>query len=250
MKDKIVERLKRFEKDKSIKILYACESGSRAWGFPSVDSDYDVRFFYVHKAEWYMSIEDRKDTMEDVGEVLDFSGWELRKTLRLFRATNSSLYEKLQSPIVYMESDGFHETLTNLMSDFYEPIRGIYHYFSLVHNFKKNELSGEKVKLKKYFYALRSVLAAKWIRESGGPPPIEFAKLRVLEENKAWNDLVDEWLAIKETGTESLVVDKSNLIDVFIDKEMEVGNDYAKSIKKRKRPDSEMLNEHFRNWVV
>jgi len=249
MRNEIVERLKKFEKDKGVTILYACESGSRAWGFPSVDSDYDVRFFYTHKTEWYMSIDDRKDTMEDVGKILDFSGWELRKTLRLFRATNSSLYEKLQSPIVYVDRCGFHEILNNLMTDFYEPIRGLYHYLSLVHNFHRDELSGDMVKLKKYFYALRSVLAAKWIREVGGPPPIEFTRLRVLEKDEVWNDLVDGWLALKKTGTESLTVEKSILINDFIEKEMQEGNEYAKAIKKRKRPDSEVLNEYFRNWV-
>lgn len=96
--------LKRLEKEKDIKILYAVESGSRAWGFASTDSDWDVRFIYVHRPEWYLSIEDKRDNMEVMlPNDLDFAGWELRKTLKLFRKSNPPLLEWLRSPLIYLE---------------------------------------------------------------------------------------------------------------------------------------------------
>lgn len=249
MKEKIIERLKDFEEKKKVTILYACESGSRAWGFPSTDSDYDVRFIYVHSYDWYLSIDKNKDVIEDVGKVLDFNGWELRKSLRLFRSNNAGLYEKLQSPVVYMERSDFKRKMNAVMSEFYEPISGLYHYLSLVRNFHEHELSTETPKLKKYFYAVRSILAAKWIREMGTVPPMEFSKLRTLQTNSDWNELVDHWLELKTAGAEALTVNNSSLMDNFLVEELEIGTAYAKSLAAGKKADSDILNTYFRQWV-
>jgi len=90
------KELRRIEQTYDVRVLYACESGSRAWGFASQDSDYDVRFLYVHSRDWYLSIEDRRDVIEEpISEGLDISGWELRKTLRLLRKSNPPLLEWL-----------------------------------------------------------------------------------------------------------------------------------------------------------
>src|SRR5262245_32616508 len=108
MKETIIEKLHEIELSQQVQVLFACESGSRAWGFHSIDSDYDVRFVYMHRSDWYLSIEDKKDVIElPVNEVLDISGWDLRKALKLFRSSNSVIYEWLQSPILYIEGDGF-----------------------------------------------------------------------------------------------------------------------------------------------
>ena len=87
------------------------QSGSRAWGFASRDSDYDVRFLYVHRRDWYLSVEDRRDVIEQpIAEDLDVSGWELRKALRLLRKSKPPLLEWLKSPIVYRHDPVFaHE---------------------------------------------------------------------------------------------------------------------------------------------
>ena len=81
-KNKIADNLDRIEADFEVKIIFACESGSRAWGFPSIDSDYDIRFIYVHKRDWYLSInvEELDDVIElPINNNLDFSGWNIRK---------------------------------------------------------------------------------------------------------------------------------------------------------------------------
>src|SRR4051794_14574214 len=92
------------EHEKDVRVLYACESGSRAWGFASRDSDYDVPFLYVHERDWYLSVDDRRDVLEyPLRDELDVSGWELRKALRLLRKSNPPLLEWLNSPMVYRD---------------------------------------------------------------------------------------------------------------------------------------------------
>lgn len=104
MEDTIRSRLDAIQASENVCIVYACESGSRAWGFPSADSDYDVRFIYVRPVEWYLSIDDKRDVIEcPVEDGLDINGWDLRKALRLSRKSNPPLLEWLGSPIVYLQ---------------------------------------------------------------------------------------------------------------------------------------------------
>jgi uncharacterized protein len=94
MKQKIIEEIKKIEGTYKVKVLYACESGSRAWGFPSKNSDYDVRFIYIHEEDWYLSIDQKRDVIElPINDLLDINGWELTKALRLFRKSNPPLLE-------------------------------------------------------------------------------------------------------------------------------------------------------------
>ena len=104
MEQLIHSRLIEIEAKNAIKIVYACESGSRAWGFPSANSDYDVRFIYIRPVDWYLSIYEKRDVIEyPIDEQLDISGWDLKKALQLLRKTNPPLLEWLGSPIVYLE---------------------------------------------------------------------------------------------------------------------------------------------------
>ena len=116
MTTRITAALAALEAQHGIRILYACESGSRAWGFPSPDSDYDVRFIYVHPLDWYLGLDEGPDTLNfPVDDELDLAGWELRKTLRLLRGSNAALFEWLQSPIVYHEAPGFRARLAPML---------------------------------------------------------------------------------------------------------------------------------------
>lgn len=111
MKEAILQKLMDIEELYSVKILYAVESGSRAWGFATEHSDYDVRFIYVHHPNWYLSIDlqgigSKKDSMEfPINNHLDINGWELTKALRLFRKSNPTILEWLNSEIVYYQND-------------------------------------------------------------------------------------------------------------------------------------------------
>jgi len=162
MRKRIVRQLENIESDKDVQILYACESGSRAWGFASKDSDFDVRFIYLHPINWYLSISDKRDVIErNIDDCLDISGWEFRKALQLFRKSNPVLLEWLQSPIVYMEKYIAANKLRNLMSVYFSPKSCLYHYLHMARGNYREFLGGDQVWLKKYFYVLRPVLACR-----------------------------------------------------------------------------------------
>lgn len=102
MLDIILNKLDDIERKENVKIIYAVESGSRAWGFDSQDSDYDVRFIYVRPLNDYLSLEDIKDTIDyELNDVFDINGWDLKKALKLLYKSNPTLYEWKASPIVY-----------------------------------------------------------------------------------------------------------------------------------------------------
>jgi len=109
MTEKIKKYLTEIEQERNIKILWACETGSRAWGFPSTDSDYDIRIIYVHNTDWYLNLTEEKDSIELMLENndIDISGWELKKSLNLLRKSNAAMLERIQSPIVYKKDDEF-----------------------------------------------------------------------------------------------------------------------------------------------
>jgi len=161
MRQVIIEELKRLEREEQVRILYACESGSRAWGFPSRDSDYDVRFVYIRKPEWYLSIFEKRDVIErPISDKLDISGWDLRKALNLYRKSNPPLLEWLQSPIRYYEHSGIAEQLRRLSPLAFSPKSCMYHYLSMARGNYREYLQGERVRIKKYFYVLRPVWLA------------------------------------------------------------------------------------------
>ncbi len=180
MKEIILQKLAELEKTENIKILYACESGSRAWGFASHDSDFDVRFIYARNVNHYLSIAEMSDVVGiPVDEVLDIGGWDLKKALKLFLKSNGPLYEWLQSPIVYRQDNAFAEEMRSLMPTYFSLRSGGNHYLSMANNTLRDDLQGEQVKLKRYFYALRPALACQWIVERQTVPPMEFDQLRV-----------------------------------------------------------------------
>lgn len=176
MKDIILKYLGELEQTRDIKILLACETGSRAWGFPSPDSDYDVRLIYVHRPLWYLKLTEPKDTIEQMHEdrEIDISGWDLRKSLRLLMKSNPPLLERIQSPIVYQADPVFVAGINSLADGFYSRIATINHYLSMSNKMMAELNGGENYKLKKLFYALRTAVACNWIMEKEEKPPIEF----------------------------------------------------------------------------
>lgn len=176
----IKQTLQRLEHIEDAVVLLAVESGSRAWGFPSTDSDYDVRFIYVRRPEWYLSIdlENRRDVIEQpLGDAIDLSGWDIRKALMLFHKSNPPLLEWLQCPIVYRERFSFAARLRALLPEFYSSKAAFYHYLHMAKGNNREYLRGDTVWRKKYFYVLRPLLAMRWIDQGLGPVPIEFQKL-------------------------------------------------------------------------
>jgi hypothetical protein len=175
---KIDDLLAQIEQENQITILYSCESGSRAWGFESLDSDYDVRFIYLRPAIRYLSVETKRDVIElAVDEQLDISGWDLRKALHLMRKSNPPLLEWLQSPIIYRENAFCIGRLRTIMPKCYSPIACYYHYLHMAQGNYREYLQGDEVWIKKYFYVLRPILACIWIERGYGVVPIQFSIL-------------------------------------------------------------------------
>ncbi len=204
MRTQIEAVLKDIEREQGISILYACESGSRAWGFESSDSDYDVRFIYIHSTEWYLRVVPGSDTIErPIKELLDVSGWDLKKALQLLRKSNPPLLEWLQSPIIYHEHPTVVPRIRELMPVYYEPAACHYHYLHMARGNYREFLQGDEVWLKKYFYVLRPVLACLWIERGYGVVPIQFQTLveRILDEGSV-KAAVQDLIQRKRAGEE------------------------------------------------
>ena len=182
MRQILIDRLKDIEKEKNITILYAAESGSRAWGFESTDSDYDVRFIYRHQKEKYLSIFKFKDTIDyPVDELLDYSGWDLAKSIKLFHGNNMAIYEWLNSPIVYYQNDQFIKAMGEHQEEFFNPQKACYHYLGAAKTTSIKHLQKEEINVKKIFYALRPILAVLWILKYRKMPPVYFPDMLIID---------------------------------------------------------------------
>lgn len=178
IRERVLNELQAIEQGHNVRVLFACESGSRGWGFASPDSDYDVRFLYVHPLEWYLRVDPQRDVIEmPISDELDVSGWELRKALQLLRKSNPTLLEWLDSPVVYREESTPMATLRALATQFFSPQRGRYHYLAMARKNFRGYLQGDTVRYKKYLYVLRPLLAVRWIDSGRGMPPMRFADL-------------------------------------------------------------------------
>lgn len=249
MREIILEKLIELEQSGNIKILYACESGSRAWGFASPDSDFDVRFIYARPQNDYLGITELPDNVGlPVNEVLDIAGWDIKKALKLFLKTNSTLYEWLQSPIVYKQDTGFADDLRKLMPGYYSLRPGANHYLSMAHNTLRDDLQGEYVKLKRYFYALRPALACKWILEKHTVPQMEFGKLRVIINDSEVQDAIDALLEQKKTADEKGMTPPVPLLNEWLGNMLDWCREQIPELPSEKRFPNE-LNELFRKYI-
>lgn len=199
----IEARLSRAEREHGVRILFAIESGSRAWGFASPDSDYDVRFIYARPAEWYLSLdlEHRRDVIEyPIEDDIDLNGWDVRKALTLFWRSNPAFVEWVRSPIVYREDGAFLDQVLTLLPQAYSPRAGFYHYRSMAVS-NSAYVAGDSVRLKKYLYVLRPLLAMRWLIAHGTPPPVEFDAMRSLVSSDAAVTRAIEELLVKKKAS-------------------------------------------------
>jgi len=247
MRSEILNKLQKIEAKHQIKIIYAVESGSRGWGFASQDSDYDVRFLYLHPVEWYLSIETKPDLIEEpINNLLDISGWDLKKALLLFRKSNPPLLEWLHSPIIYAEAYSTAKQLRTLETAYFAPVPTVYHYLHIAKNKIAEIQLTEHVKLKKYFYILRPLLACKWIIKYQTMPPMEFEHLlNAADLNLELITEIQQLLAKKIAGQEVDLEPKNDLLADFFNSEIESYQNYLKINHQTKTPDYQALNQLF-----
>ncbi|WP_133470014.1 DNA polymerase beta superfamily protein [Paraglaciecola marina] len=245
----ILRRIKAAESEHGVKVLYAIESGSRAWGFESPNSDYDVRFIYVHPKDWYLTVdvEDKRDVIEyPIVDEIDINGWDIRKALKLFWKSNPAFIEWLQSPIVYADDGHFANKARELMPSIASSQKGIYHYLHMAKGNFREYLKKDLVPLKKYFYVLRPLLAIMWLEKFNKPAPIEFEVLRKLvSDNKPLDDAITDLLLRKRASLEKEYAPAVPVINEFIESELARHESYSAKMKGREA-DFESLNMLFK----
>ena len=245
MREKIQEQLRRIEEAENIKILLAVESGSRAWGFASPDSDYDVRFVYIRSLEDYLRLDAIRDVIElPIDDVLDINGWDLQKTLRLLHKSNPTLFEWFSSPIVYQKTE-FADKFRDLMLHYFSSKKTLYHYISMAEGNYREYLKGDFVRAKKYFYVLRPVLACRWILEWGTPPPMLFSELLKAELPVELIDVVNQLLELKMSSPEVKLVKRISEINAYLEESIPSIKNAVRLLDDSHTPDWNELNQLF-----
>ena len=246
--ERIKDKLAEIEREEDVRIIMAIESGSRAWGFASPDSDYDVRFIYVRKPEDYIRLKPLRDVIEwQLDDVYDVSGWDLQKTLRLMYDSNPAVHEWCSSPILYKENE-LAEPVRELAMKCFVPKKALFHYVSMARTTYTKHLDCEEVKLKKYFYALRPVLAARWVADNGTAPPMPFEDLVRTELPSDLVPVVGELLRRKKDSPEIGKGPHIPEINSFLREQMDLMYEVAEKTENR-RNDWEALEEFFRKAV-
>lgn len=252
MFEEIKKELVRLENQYEIKILLAVESGSRAWGFESRDSDWAVRYIYIHRLDWYLRIDEGRDSQDEIlPNEIDLAGWELKKALKLFRKSNPPMLEWLRSPIGYLEQFSTAEKLRELSGSFFSPKSCMYHYLSMAKNNCREFLQRDTVKSKKYFYVLRPVLACDWIKETNTMPPMGFQDLvnSQVKDEKIKAEIA-ELLMRKMAGDELKEEPKIEILNEFLERKIEFYSDYVNQIEANEKPDTALLDKLFRETIA
>lgn len=231
----IQDALETLEHQERVQILWACESGSRAWGFPSPDSDYDVRFIYVRSAEDYLSLSPKADTLErQLEHDLDISGWDLRKTLTLMQRANASVFEWLVSPIIYRDIVQFSTHFKSLLPQYFNPRPMTHHYLGLGKKYHER-IQKEQVRYKDYCYILRALLSARWICTHQTQPPLIFQDLLVLlsPEEAPILEEINTLIAHKLKAREKDTQPKSATLTPWLTQELERLSEQASTLEKK-----------------
>ncbi len=240
--------LRRLEQERDLRVVFACESGSRAWGFASSNSDFDVRFIFVRPAAQYLRLRPPADAFDIHGENdLDLAGWDIRKAAELMRKSNSPLLEWLDSPIVY-EADGVVSgRLVKLRQRYFDAKKSVYHYLSLAGNVWDKYISGhpEPVR-KKYLYALRPLACVRYINIHQRQPPTPFAAVLEgitlpVDVRDAMSTLITDKKADRELGA----APASGVLNQWIEQMIDDGRKLAETL-----PTSEVSNQELDSLIA
>lgn len=241
----ILEKLHEIEEKEHVKVLHAVESGSRAWGFASPDSDYDVRFIYMRTKEDYLRLDDYRDVIEwQLDEVLDINGWDLKKTLVQFKKGNATLFEWANSPVVYYTTDTWTQ-IYECAKAYFSVKTASCHYYGTARNTYQQYLQDELVKYKKYFYALRPLLAARYIEANHCPPPVLFDDLMKMELPTELRSGIEQLLEKKKITQEKDLNPKIPVIQNFIQSELDRQKALTDSMTDDRSDDWKPLNRLF-----
>lgn len=222
MREEIDKELLALQHKHDVKILYAVESGSRAWGFASNNSDWDVRYIYIHRLDWYLRIDEVKDNQEEIlANGIDLAGWEFKKALRLFRKSNPPLLEWLRSPIVYLQQFSTADRLRDLTQQYFNPKSCLHHYLHMAEGNYRTYLQKDIVRVKKYFYVLRPILACDWIKKTNTMAPMEFNQLLDSQvTDQQVKSSIQDLLVRKTSGEELDEEPKIQILNDFLEQKL------------------------------
>lgn len=221
MRDTIQRELEVVERERGVRVLFSVESGSRAWGIASEDSDYDVRFVYVRPMRDYLRLEEERDTIEwRLDEVLDVTGWDVVKLLRLMRNSNPTVFEWLATPIVYREEADFAQ-VREVATGCFSPKASAFHYLGMERGNVRTHVRGKKVGAKQYLYIVRALLATRWCLDEGVPAPMLLRDLMDAKLPTRMTPLVEELLEVKAVGKEHSEVARMEELEAWISSEDE-----------------------------
>lgn len=245
IKKEILEKLAEIEEKENVKVLYAVESGSRAWGVESPDSDYDVRFIYVRPKDDYLNLQEKRDVIEwQLDEVLDINGWDLKKTLVQFHKGNATLFEWANSPVVYKSTEMW-EQVYEVGKQFFSQKVALYHYYGTANSTLMQYLQGVEVRYKKYIYALRPLLACKYIEDNHTIPPVKFEKLLKQSLPGELLEEITEMLEIKAGNEEKDLKPRMPVIQKYIEDEIVRYEQISKAMEDDRVGDWTALNAIF-----
>ena len=241
----VPRQLRQVEEEHRVKVLFAVESGSRAWGFASPDSDFDVRFIYVRPKNDYLCLQRRRDVIElPIDDVWDVNGWDLAKALVLLRKSNPTLFEWLNSPIVYWD-EGFRQRLRPVAQRCFSEKRALYHYYNMARGNHRAHLTDETVVPKKYFYVLRPALACLWVMTRDCPPPVSFDHLAEAVLPAPLRSAVDALLDLKINGPEKQEIEHMDVIDAFLEETLGDAERHIQTLPRANAPSWDLLNTFF-----
>ena len=249
MKEIITAKIAELEQKENVRVIHAIESGSRAWGFASPDSDYDVRFIYVRPKEFYLRLDKTRDVIEwQLDETLDINGWDLHKALRLLHSSNPTLFEWSNSPIIYKTTDEWAKVQTEI-NNYFSAKSGLYHYLSTANSNYREFLKGDMVKLKKYFYVVRPLLACKWILDKKCPPPMLFIELVEAEIEANMKPIIYDLLKVKMKTPEVGEGKRNDRLNEYIDENLVSLKTMIDAMPREHKADWNRLNELFLSIV-
>ena len=243
-------KIKEIEAKENIRVLHVIESGSRAWGLASPDSDYDVRFIYVRDRNFYLSLRENKDFIDwELNEVLDINGWDIKKVLQHFHKSNATLFEWSNSPVVYYTTDEWKKLYDEVAGQYFACKSSMYHYYGTANKNYHEYLMEDMVKYKKYFYVLRPILACKWIEEKKCPPPVLFDELfdSVLEEDM--KPVIADLLTKKVQMSESDKAPKIEKVNQYVEEKLIYYKNLLEGMDDDRNPDWEPLEEVFKKVI-
>ncbi|MGF2616556.1 nucleotidyltransferase domain-containing protein [Rossellomorea vietnamensis] len=250
MKNRILAELNIIEQEHEVDILYAVQAGSRAWGFESPASDFDIRFIYKHPLNWYLSLDQKRDVIEwQSGKELELSGWDLKKAMLLLKKSNPTLLEWLQTEDRLIEDKYFCEKVFPLQELVFSPSACYHHYLNMTKtNWNKWQRDSMK-SVKLTLHVLRGLLCCLWIKEKETFPPVSFNVLfyQCVPDLKLKEE-IQRLVELKKRGAETI---ETNLVILssFIEVQIRQLSENTQHFKKSPTLSSEAVNRAFRELV-